>query len=120
MGKPEGKIENYLIQQTKKFGYMQRKTASPSNAGFPDRLVIGNGYTVFVELKAITGHPSELQKVTIREMRKHGAIVYIIDTKEDCLKLLEHMRDKTLSQFTPTCRHNSLTDKPAPKSPHSQ
>lgn len=108
MGKPEGKIENHLIRQAKKFGYMQRKMSSPSNAGFPDRLVIGNGYVVFVELKAIEGKPSELQKATIREMRKQGATVYIIDTKEDCEKLLLHMQAGTLRDFEPTCRHNPL------------
>ena len=106
MGKPEGTIEEYLIKQTKNFGYMQRKTASPSNRGFPDRLVIGNGHVVFVELKSATGGPSKLQKNTIKEMREQGATVYIINTKADCLALLEAMRDDTLETFEPTCRHN--------------
>lgn len=110
MGKPEGLIENHLIKKAKEFGYLQRKTASPSNAGFPDRVVIGNGYVVFVELKAPTGKPSALQKVTIKEMRKQGAIVYIIDTKDDCVKLLTHMRNKTLDQFVPTCKWNKLEE----------
>ena len=108
MGKPEGQIESYLVRKAKEFGYFQRKTVSQSNAGFPDRVVIGNGYTVFVELKSPVGKPSELQKSTIREMRRNGAIVYIINSKEDCLKLLECMRDKTLRAFRPTYRHNDF------------
>lgn len=110
MGKAENKVESTIVDNAAKYGCMQRKVTAIGSTGFPDRLVVGHGYTVFVELKTLTGEPSARQKLTINELREHGAIAYIIDTKEDCLALLQHMRDHTLQNFEPTCRHNRLND----------
>lgn len=50
--------------------------------GVPDRVVIINGHTIFVELKAPGKKPPPLQRFRINEMRQQGADVRIIDTIE--------------------------------------
>lgn len=81
MGKPEGVIETYLYKQAKKNNILCYKFTAPSTAGVPDRVLIGNGKTVFVELKRPGGKPRPLQIAIHKRMREHGAIVFVADTK---------------------------------------
>ena len=83
MGKPEGIVENYLFHQAKKHGFLCYKFTSPGHRGVPDRIVIGRGHTVFIELKAENGHLSELQKVTIASMKEQGADVRVYYSKSE-------------------------------------
>ena len=94
MGKPEGTIENYLRDQCKARGYICFKFAPCGVNGIPDRIVIGNGQTVFVELKAPGERPRKNQKAIHRKMRAAGAIVYVIDNKPDVDALLEDISSK--------------------------
>lgn len=82
MGKPEGAVESYFVKQAKKHGFLYFKFTSPSNNGVPDRIIIGHGLTIFVELKAPGEKPRKLQTVVIDDMRNHGANVFVIDTKQ--------------------------------------
>lgn len=91
MGKPEGRIEDYLIARAKRYGCMCVKFTSPSTTGVPDRVVIGHGKVAFVELKAPGEAPRPRQRVVIRQMREHGALVYVIDAKPGVDAFLEEM-----------------------------
>ena len=82
MGKPEGIIEKYLVAQSDKHGFLCRKFVSPGRQGVPDRIVIGKGHTVFIELKSQTGKLSEIQKQEIKRMLKHGADVRVYNSKQ--------------------------------------
>ena len=82
MGKPEGIIEDYLGKQAAKHGFLFYKFTSPGKRGIPDRIIIGRGHTVFVELKSATGKLSKLQEVTIAQMIEHGADVRVCNSKE--------------------------------------
>lgn len=81
MGKPEGIIEDYLIKQAENHDSVCYKFTSPGKRGVPDRIVIGHGYTVFVECKSPTGTTRKQQDFRIKEMRDHGALVYVLKTK---------------------------------------
>ena len=81
MGKPEGIIEDYLIKQAENNNCLCYKFTSPGKRGVPDRIVIGHGYTVFVECKSPTGTTRKQQDFRIKEMRDHGALVYVLNTK---------------------------------------
>lgn len=81
MGKPEGIIEDYLIKQAENHDSVCYKFTSPGKRGVPDRIVIGHGYTVFVECKSPTGTTRKQQDFRIKEMRDHGALVYVLNTK---------------------------------------
>jgi hypothetical protein len=80
MTKPEEAVEKHLFKQCKALGYMCLKFTSPGNNGVPDRLVIGNGHTMFIELKAPGKTPRRLQDVVIAQMREHGAVVRVADS----------------------------------------
>lgn len=90
MGKPEGKIENYLVKKSEDLGFLCYKFL-PSTSGVPDRILIGYGQTVFVETKRPKGTLRRLQEVIVGKMREHGAIVYVADTKEQIDELLKQL-----------------------------
>lgn len=78
MGKAEAHVEEYLLEKCKNKGWLCYKMESIATRGFPDRLVIGNGQTIFVETKSPVGQPSSVQKHRIKEMLTHGADVRLI------------------------------------------
>lgn len=86
MGKPEGKIEDYLNTQAEKYGCMCYKFVALGKNGVPDRIVIGfdkfgNHHVDFIETKAPGEKPRLLQKIVHDDMRNHGAAVYVLSTK---------------------------------------
>lgn len=82
MGKPEDFVEKYLMRRCKAMGFGCLKFTSPGTSGVPDRIVIGNGRTVFVETKRAGAKLRRLQEVITAEMRKQGADVRVADTRE--------------------------------------
>ena len=82
MGKPEAKVEDYFIMQCKLRGVFETKFVSPGRRGMPDRVAIGNGHTVFIEMKADNGKPSELQKIRVKQINDHGGIAVFAYSKE--------------------------------------
>jgi hypothetical protein len=82
MGKPEGKVEDYLREQVPLHGGMVEKHTSPGRRGVPDDLVTWFGGMDLVECKAKNGI------VKAHQLRDHkarallGVPVYLLDTKE--------------------------------------
>ena len=93
MGKAENFVESYLKQQAEKNGFLCYKMTSPGLRGVPDRILIGNGYTVFVECKSDKGHLSEIQKFRISEMRARGAHITIAASRKDVDDLIEILKN---------------------------
>lgn len=89
MGKPEGKVEDHLIEMCRRKGFLCFKFVSPGRRGVPDRIVIGKGRTVFIELKSDDGEPSKQQKLVIRKMRDAGADVRLCYTKDEIDRFFE-------------------------------
>lgn len=87
-------IEKYLLKQAKKNKILCFKFTSPANNGVPDRILIGHGKTIFVEVKRPGVKTRELQDVVIGEMRDHGADVRVIDTKKGINNLIREMKEK--------------------------
>lgn len=81
MGKPEGYVEDYLREQIEELDGVCWKWRSGVR-GVPDRVIVVNGYTVFVETKAKKGVLSALQKVQIGRIRRQGGDVRVIHTRE--------------------------------------
>lgn len=65
-----------------KYGWFQVKLEKTSIRGFPDRLFIRNGETIYVEFKNEKGRLSEDQKRVINSIREYGAKVYVISSRE--------------------------------------
>ena len=87
MMRPESALESYFQEQAEKHGFLQYKFLS-GVTGVPDRIIIGNGITAFVELKDKNGRLSKRQQFVIQSMRNHGAIVYVPFSKEDIDEIL--------------------------------
>ena len=83
MGKPEGKVEDYLIKKCEEHGFLCYKFVSPGRNGVPDRIVIGRGHTVFIELKSEDGKPSKLQLLNAKRMTEAGADVRFCFSKSE-------------------------------------
>lgn len=92
---PEGKVEDYFVEQCKANGALVRKLAYVARRGAPDRLVVwlrmsaremvpaqGSAIVDFVELKAPGQKPDPHQEREHERLRALGANVYLIDSKE--------------------------------------
>ena len=69
-------------------GWWQCKFTSPTFNGVPDRLYIRNGVVIFIEYKAPDKPPTAQQLKRHREMRKHGATVYVVDNLDGAKEIL--------------------------------
>lgn len=84
----ESKIEKDCSEWAKQNGWLGFKFSSPNHKGVPDRLYIKGGLTVYVEFKAPGKKPTKLQERVIARMRKHGAIVHVIDNLGDFINVM--------------------------------
>ena len=90
MGRPERIVEDYLRKICKKNNILCYKFTSPGHAGVPDDVLIANERTVFCECKSETGKLRKIQEYRIKEMREHGATVYVCNTRELVDEMLLH------------------------------
>lgn len=78
----ESEIEKYLVRMVRKNKGLAPKWVAPGQRGVPDRIVIlPNGKTVFVEMKAPGKKLSPLQVKWSKTLSEMGHICYVIDTK---------------------------------------
>ena len=78
----EAKIEKYLKDEIEKIGGKAFKFSSPGNNGVPDRIVLLNGRTIFVELKRQGKDLRPIQNYRKKQFEKLGFEVVIIDSIE--------------------------------------
>lgn len=90
----EKDIEKYLKRKVEQHGGLCFKFVSPGQAGVPDRIVIMNGTTLFVEMKRPGGKPRILQRRIIKKMQDHGARVEVVDTKEQVERLVRELEGR--------------------------
>lgn len=94
MGKAEGYVENYLVAQCKKHEAICMKFTSPGTNGVPDRIVVGHGLVLFVELKA-PGETCRPLQVKIQDrITNHGGDVRVIDSREQVDDLMKELLDR--------------------------
>lgn len=75
----EHDIEETLRKRVEELDGLYYKFISPEHNGVPDRIVICNGNTYFVELKRPGEKPRLLQSRVHTKMRQRGAHVLVID-----------------------------------------
>ena len=90
MSGPEAIIEKHLKKEVEKAGGMCIKFTGQKDV--PDRVVILNGITAFVEVKAPGVKPRASQKRMFGKMYDAGAIVFVLDSKEGVTEILRFMR----------------------------
>lgn len=88
---PEGKVEDYFVEQCEDNGALVRKLAYVGRRGAPDRMVVwpatfdGSDWDAkidFVELKAKGQKADDHQAREHARLRALGVNVYLIDSKE--------------------------------------
>ena len=86
----EKTIEHKLVMEAKRRGGMAVKFTSPGTNGMPDRLVLlPNGRMGFVELKAPGKKPRLLQELRMRQLRRLGFYIAVIDGTEQIGRVLD-------------------------------
>lgn len=76
-------VEGYLINQTNKKGGLCLKWANSGTKGVPDRIVIHEGKSYFVELKKPKGTRSPHQIRMARLFLDRGMTIHLIHSKEE-------------------------------------
>lgn len=90
----EKTVEQYLKDKVESIGGLCPKFISPGYNGVPDRIILYNGYTVFVETKAPGGKPRPLQKKIQAQMKKAGAEIHNIDTRKKVDELINDLKNR--------------------------
>ena len=78
----ESTIERKVCAAAKKAGWLVRKVTCPGHRGFPDRLLVREGYVVLVEFKRPGGKPRANQVHEHRLLMRAGLDVRVIDDAE--------------------------------------
>ena len=89
----ETAVEKKLIEGAYKLGYWAPKFVSPGNDGVPDRLLVGHGRVIFVELKTETGKLSPVQRSQIARLNKFGQSVRILYGADDVDNFLRELKE---------------------------
>lgn len=88
--KTESGLQAHIVRLCKARGALCYKFESPARRGVPDLLLIYEGRVIFIEVKspAKTGTLSPLQRHEIKQLRDHGAQVYVIDSYDAATELV--------------------------------
>ena len=89
----ERELETYFRQQCNKLGLLTLKLNVAQNRGWPDRMVIHNSHTYFVELKTIHGKVTPLQLSVSGRLATRGYHVPVLRTKEQIKEHLEAIKN---------------------------
>lgn len=79
----EKSVEKKLVEGVKKLGGRAYKFVSPGNSGVPDRIVVFEGRTYFVELKTDKGRLSPIQKIQIKRLESMRVNVRVLWGEKD-------------------------------------
>jgi hypothetical protein len=83
MSTRESTLEKRLVREVKRIGGIAPKWTAPGSRGVPDRIVIlPNGKTVYVEMKAPGKPLTPLQEHWANRLRILGHSVYKLDSPE--------------------------------------
>lgn len=85
----ESEIEKYLVKRVQALGGEVRKAAWIGRRGAPDRCVMLDGKTIFVELKAPGEKAKPHQAREHERMRKMGQTVVVVDSLEGVDEVLQ-------------------------------
>lgn len=89
----ESALEGWFVRTVRKTGYGKAyKFASPGHRSVPDRIIVfkkPGGHIFLCELKRRGKKPTPKQWGEINFWRSMGVRVYVCDTKESCLEMLE-------------------------------
>jgi hypothetical protein len=90
----ESRVEQALRHACEKRGVYIRKFTSPGHVGVPDRIILINGRTIFVETKSPIGDLDPWQIREHHRIRQAGGVVLVIYTLDDVENFAETHLDE--------------------------
>ena len=84
----EAQIEKKLVAFCREHGLLTYKFASPSHRGVPDRIIMGGGKVMFLELKRPGNLPTALQERELQRIRDAGLVAPWADNYPDAEKIV--------------------------------
>ena len=78
----ERTVEQYLKDSVEAAGGLCIKVKASGVKGVPDRIVVLEGVTMFVELKSKSGKLSIHQRKLFRKIQAAGGLVFVLDNKD--------------------------------------
>lgn len=88
----EKDIEDVVVQWAKKNGFLAPKVKFVE-AGWPDRLFLGHGASIFIEFKRPGERPDKLQEFRIGQLIDHGIPAYWCDNSAEGIEILQAAMD---------------------------
>ena len=86
----ESEEKKDIIDYARSRGWLHRHVEFVNRVGCPDSIFIREGRTVWVEFKRpVGGRLAQLQKKTIKKLKKWGAEVYVLRELKDAKKIFK-------------------------------
>jgi hypothetical protein len=87
----EKRIERAIRKELESMGYKTYKihVGQYGPNGFPDLLIIKDGITSYLEVKALDEEPADIQWLRIKELRDAGCIAQPVWSVRDALNVLK-------------------------------
>jgi len=86
----ESKLESQIVTLCSKLGLLTYKFSSPSQRGVPDRVIMGRGRVLFLELKNAGCKPTGLQERELERIKKVGISAGWADNYKDADLMIRH------------------------------
>jgi len=86
----ESKLESQIVTLCSKLGLLTYKFSSPSQRGVPDRVIMGRGRVLFLELKNAGCKPTGLQERELERITKAGISAGWADNYKDADLMIRH------------------------------
>ena len=89
----EKQLESKVVEYCKKHGLYCRKFSSPAHRGVPDRIIVGNGQVMFLELKSLGEKPTQLQLRELALIKDAGVLALWSDSWELAKREIDYAFD---------------------------
>lgn len=100
----ESDLEKRISRMARDHGCYTRKFVAPGHAGVPDRLIIRQGLTLFLEIKAPGKKPTDLQKDEINLINASGGFATWCADIDTAILLIAAMVRGDSRQLRSLCR----------------
>ena len=93
----EGKLQAKIVKGLEdRFDALVIKIMRANKSGIPDLYALfPNGYSMFIEVKSLTGKPSQLQLHYINEIRKRNCCAFVCNNFDDAMVTAELINRQT-------------------------
>lgn len=89
----ESTLQKKIMDTFRQHGCLVLRPIAYSEAGYPDLIVIGNGRTVFCEVKRPGFDLTKLQQFRKAQMNEHGTHVFVLTDSNQCQEVINYLKN---------------------------